>query len=252
MSRSLVALVCLCGAALSFSGCTRDSGESSALSTGVIEEGDMRRVLRETDDATLVVFDIDNTLIAPEGYEGSDERFDWLYASAIAAGVPKPVALKRADDTFNREQYGVRVHSVDPSTPAVFAELRARRVPFFALTARSTPVRRITVEQLMSVGLGMDELPRAWADSSGIPCQSGVFFNGEGGDTKGESLLKIINASGLKIRRVVFVDDKLRNVKDVDTSLTAAGIRHLCVRFSRKDAEIARFHAEMESGLPTR
>lgn len=219
---------------------------------GVVEESRMARVLDEIRPGTLVVLDIDNTLLAPDGHLGSDEWYDWLYEQGLRRGLSKHEAADRADAAFNRRQASVTVHAVDPATPAVLAKLRSDGVPFFMLTSRSTGVRDITVRQLAALrveaGGAMTDAMAAKAVAAlghGSAWRDGVFFIGEGGLTKGEALLRIFDATGLRPERVVFVDDKSRNTTTVDASLASRGISHVCLRFSHKDAGVAAFRQDM-------
>lgn len=225
---------------------------SARVASGVVEESAMSRVLAEAGPDSLVVFDIDNTLLTPCGHLGSDEWYDYLCERGVARGLSAAEAGLRADEAFNRWQSPVGVRSVDPLSPAVLAKLRERGIPYFALTARSAGVREITLRQLASLDLGMTRGGFAPGDSAKpgaisphTAFQGGVFFVGEDGPTKGEALTRILDLSGLKPRRIVFVDDKAKHTRTVDAALSARGVDHVCLRFARKDAEVKAFRKDM-------
>lgn len=212
----------------------------------------MARVLAESVPGTVVVFDIDNTLLAPVGHLGSDEWYDYLCERGVARGETRATASRKADDAFNRWQTRVKVRPVDSAAPAVIAELHRRGLTVFALTARSAGAREVTLSQLDSLHLDMDNAPFVGKEAAfteklgaGTAYKNGVFFIGEGGLTKGEALVRILDTAGLKPVRVVFVDDKPRHTVTVDASLSEHHIPHLCLRFSRKDAEVAAFRQDM-------
>jgi hypothetical protein len=215
------------------------------------EESEMSRVLAEAGPGTLVVFDIDNTLLTPCGHLGSDEWYDFLCERYEARGLTKEEASLRADEAFNRWQGKVSLRSVDPASPGVVETLRKRGVPYFALTARSAGVRDATIRQLDSLGLAMiggfapGDAAKPGAIGAGVVFESGVFFNGENGLSKGDALVRILGRNGLKPRRIIFVDDKAKHTRSVDAALTARGIDHLCLRFARKDAEVKAFRQDM-------
>lgn len=219
----------------------------------IAEETEMSRVLAEAGPGTVVVFDIDNTLITPFGHLGSDEWYDFLYERGVAGGLSKETALQKADDEFNRWQDKIQVRSADPASPGILVKLRERGVPFFALTARSAPIRDITLRQLASLNLSMTQggfvpgdAAKPGAVGGDVVFKDGVFFVGDGALTKGEALLRILDKSGLRPKRIIFVDDKAKHTVTVDAALTSRGIPHLCLRFARKDDEVKAFRQDME------
>ncbi len=225
--------------------------------TGIDEESRMARVLDELTPGTLVVFDIDNTLMSPTGHLGSDEWFSYLEVKYSAEGMPPAAATAKADAAFNRVQPCLAMRPVDPDAPRVLAELRRRGVPHFALTARGAVIREITLAQLRTTDLAMDAgvfVPGV--AGPGTAFASGVFFIGEGGVTKGEALTRILAKSGLKPARVIFVDDKSKHTRTVAESMRMLGIPCLALRFSAKDPGVAAFrrdlahHAELLTGEP--
>ena len=231
----------------------------------IVDESEMSRVLAEAGPGTLVVFDIDNTLLAPFGHLGSDEWYDFLYERGVARGLSKEAAAQKADQEFNLWQDKIGVRPVDPASPDVLVSLRKRGIPYFALTARSAPVRDTTLRQLASTKLAMTEGGFAPGDAAkpgavghDVVFKDGVFFVGDGALTKGEALLRILDKSGLNPKRIVFVDDKAKHTRTVDESLTARGIPPLCLRFSRKDGEVKAFRQDMEhaeelaTGIPAK
>ncbi len=230
---------------------------------GIVEEAGMARVLRESGPGTVVVFDIDNTLLEPRGHSGSDQWYDFLVETHVKCGMSATRAIEEADRAFNAWQDRIEVQCVDPNSPQVLATLRENRIPFFALTARSAGAAALTHRQLEQAGLHLQDgrfTPRRAADAAqlghGAAYHQGVFFIGELGLTKGQALAKILDLSGHAPKRIVFVDDKAKHTRTVQEAMRQRGIPCLCLRFSRADGHVRAFrqdveHADALLGNPT-
>ena len=230
---AVAAITCLCH------GC-------GTVHSGITPENRMTRVTREAHGDTLVVFDIDNTLIEPESQLGSDQWFYHLVDVGMRRGMSSTQSNRWADGTFNDMQSRIRIRSVDPETPEVLARLRRDGIRYFALTARSSGIHETTRRQLEKTGLSMTAggfnpgaASKPGMIGKGSLYDHGVFYIGETGPSKGEALMRILQLSGCRPERIVFIDDKEKHARSVHESLTRAGIPHLCLRFSKCDAKVA-------------
>lgn len=219
---------------------------------GIVEEASMSRVLREVGPGTLVVFDIDNTLIEPQGHLGSDQWYDYLVESGASRGLDSRAAIEQADRAFNVWQDRIEVQSVDPASPQVMADLDKKAIPYFALTARSAGAMAVTERQLTKAGFHLPgggfhagSAAKPGKLGSGAAYGRGVFYVGELGLTKGEALARILDLSGIAPKRVVFVDDKAKHTRTVQESMEKRGISCLCLRFNRADGHVRAFRQDM-------
>lgn len=219
---------------------------------GIVEEADMTRVLRESGPGTLVVFDIDNTLIEPRGHLGSDQWYDYLVEIKLARGADRNTAITQADRAFNVWQDRIEVQAVDASSPRVMKELDRKGIPYFALTARSAEAMAVTKRQLANAGFQLPvgnfragQAADAKQLGSGAAYDQGIFYVGELGLTKGEALSRIFDLSGFTPQRVVFVDDKSKHTRTVQEAMQKRGIPCLCLRFSRADGHVRAFRQDM-------
>lgn len=196
-------------------------------------------------DDTLVVFDLDNTLIEPVQTLGSDQWYYHLVAQLQAQGRDETQAHAEANAIWNRVQLATAVRPVEADTPDRVARLQARGLRVMALTARTQDVSSLTARQLESVGytlaksaFGRDELVLD-ADAGEI-YREGVLYVGEHA-SKGQALLAFLAKVGVTPARVVFVDDKEKHARSVDATLTAAGIPVVAIRYGAADARVRAF-----------
>jgi FMN phosphatase YigB (HAD superfamily) len=81
----------------------------------------------------------------------------------------------------------------------------------------------------------------AWRSSEPARFRSGVLFVGETND-KGKLLLELLRRLGLRPSRIVFIDDKVKNVRSVDQALRQAKIPSMVFRYGAADARVKAFN----------
>ncbi|MCK6547094.1 DUF2608 domain-containing protein [Myxococcota bacterium] len=215
------------------------------------DTGDVREIMQMADALasvgpdTLVVLDIDNTMIEPVGMLGSDQWFYHLLDRAKAEGVDEDVALTRVMDLWNAVQLDLEVKSVEATTPALLGALAERGVVMMALTARTHASAPATVRQLASAGLDLGPRPKGWPTATtleglDVVIEGPVVYVGEK-SSKGEVLVAFLRKANLTSKRIVFVDDKPKHAASVGRALAAAGIAHTSYRYGAADARVAAF-----------
>jgi hypothetical protein len=197
---------------------------------------------------TLLVFDIDNTLLEPVGNIGSDQ---WYYYLSVAIardgpGLSPEQVQARADDVWTRTLDRVKVRPVEALTPTLVREQQQRGLQVMGLTARAESDAPATFRQLHAIGV---DLQASAVRKDELRAQDGfyshgVLFVGEGVD-KGKLLVDFLARIDLKPARVVFVDDKPHHARNVDAALGAAGIPVVAFRYGAADAKVRAFNEVM-------
>lgn len=206
----------------------------------------MAEIAAEIRPTTLVVFDLDNTLIEPVGNVGSDQWYDYLEKAYRRDGLDDAAASKKAGETWTRMLAVVKVKPVEDLTPILVHAQQERGIKILALTARGPEDARATFGQLRAIGVDLEASALSKEDLT-TPDMGfytrGVLFVGEG--DKGTSLVSLLKRLGLAPTRVVFVDDKPRHVKSVDDALTAAKIPCIAYRYGAADEKVRAFKEVM-------
>lgn len=206
---------------------------ASGVRAEVREISTMAQIRPELTPSTLLVFDIDNTLVEPLGNIGSDQWYYYL-VKAIARDdktLTADAAETKAGDIWTKTLKTVTVQPVEAITPALIREQQKLGLTVMALTARGPEDEAATLRQLKDLGYDLN---------ARTIVKNGVVLMGDG--DKGAVLLDVMKKAGYKPKRVVFVDDKLKNVKAVDAALTAAGVPVLCFRYGATDAKVRAFN----------
>lgn len=209
----------------------------------------MAEIVPSLDTSTLLVFDIDNTLVEPVGNIGSDQWYYYL-VKAVARDdktLTADQAEEKAGGIWTRELDRIVPKPVEALTPALVREQQKRGLKVMALTARAASDAPATFRQLEKIGVDMtasavrkDDLA---TEQKGLYSR-GVFFVGEGPD-KGKTLASFLKKIGLRPKRVVFVDDKPHHVKNMDAAMAAEGIPSVSFRYGATDAKVNAFNEVM-------
>src|SRR4051812_45555197 len=81
------------------------------------------------DPGTLVVTDLDDTVMQSAIYLGSIAWSEAVIADLMAKGLSKPEAERMQTFTWGSVQAAIPIRTVDPETPAILAQLQDRRIP---------------------------------------------------------------------------------------------------------------------------
>jgi FMN phosphatase YigB (HAD superfamily) len=190
----------------------------------------MAEIRPELSTGTLLVFDIDNTLIEPVGNIGSDQWYYYIEKAYKRDGLDQAAAEAKAGEAWSRTLATVKVKPVEDLIPALVREQQKRGLKILALTAREPADAPATFKQL---------------NDAGIDLAGNVEFVGDGPD-KGKALVAYLKKNKLKPSKIVFVDDKPHHAKNVDAALTAAGIPSVSFRYGAADAKVRAFNEVMD------
>lgn len=136
----------------------------------------------------LLLFDIDNTVIEPAQFIGSQEWFD-RFASACA---DHGTAVR----AFNNVMKISRVRPMSPSTVPVFQTLAMNHDIMF-LSYRDEELRQATKRQLRDIGI--------WSDHAIVLT---------GGEKKSKHF-KLVDVDLSKYDAVVLIDDNVKHIYDM-------------------------------------
>lgn len=198
--------------------------------------------LQESPKRTLLVLDIDDTLLTSAGFFGSDKWYEWQ--KTLPAGDPGKVACLFDVISLNTEAGAQR-----PTQPDGPALVNALAVDKLLLTSRNPLSRGGTLRTLHDAGyalpamLGGQADGRSWefrkapdAKPVRVLYDQGLFMTT--GQDKGLVLLDLLRRSALRYDRVVLVDDGQKNIDNMRAALRDAGIDYLGLHYTRIDKSI--------------
>lgn len=201
------------------------------------------------DTKLLFAFDIDDTIGKTEQAFGSNAWFYREFEKELSKpGANRELVVKKMITLYSHAQMYLPLVAVEETTPLLIFALQMLGIPCMGLTARSldtwvsTPITLVerTIQQLEELAIdfsttALSENDLELSDNPEKPSHytRGIIFNGQ--NSKGEMLLKYLDAVNYRPDLVVYVDDSARHVKTVHDALQAAGIQCLAFRYSAMD-----------------
>lgn len=233
-TRSILLVVLACLSA----GLARGETRGDKIQVKTVDS--LAQVVPFLNNKTLLVVDIDNTLLEPTQSLGSDQWYRYLLRRYRERGLTAPAAQERAIAVWNRVQDRIKVRPVEPDAPRLLRTQQDRGVYILGLTARSLAIAPRTLKQLESIGIQLGRRP--FPPRGHRLYRHGILFAGEGND-KGALLVGFLR--GRRPARVVFVDDRQENVDGVARALGRAAIPAIVFRYAAVDGRVRAFEADL-------
>lgn len=217
----------------------RDLGQ---IATALAENGTRR---------TLLVLDIDDTLLTSQGFFGSDKWYEWQ--KHLQASDPAKVPCLFDVISLNYEA-GTQ-QPTQPDGPSLINALPGEKL---LLTSRNPLYRGGTVRTLRDAGYALpaplagQAEGRSWrwrkapdARESDVSYDQGIFMTS--GQDKGLMLLDLLGRLQTHYDRVVLVDDGDANIRNMQAALRDAGIDYHGLHYTRVDKTVS--DADAKAGL---
>ena len=173
---------------------------------------------------TMIVLDIDNTVMVPHEYEGSDMWFVASMKEHLDAGKHYTHALDIVLPEYARLQKTMTVRAVEPVIPDFITKWQDAGHTVVGLTNRGNPVIQDTHNLVRS--LAIDFSLTAPESSFGdefligekpVVYESGIIFCTTA--DKGRSLVEFLRLTGIP-QKIICVDDTLAKIVSVEKALT--------------------------------
>jgi hypothetical protein len=263
MSRLSKVTVFLLSCSLLLSTCATapSSGEAQAVETRLAHTDDLAIVAEDAlslseelgKDQVLVVFDIDNTLLAMEQGLGSDQWYDWQ--KDLQREDPCNGALVEDRLAVQGALYfASAMRLTQPDAPEWVGRLQDQGIKVIALTSRGSSFRLQTFRELRRNGFSfyssaigpMQGYAEEFVPAGGsrpARYEDGVFLTA--GQHKGAMLKALLDKTGSAYPAViVMADDKERNLQAVLETFEDEETKVHAWRYGREDEAVALFDGQ--------
>jgi hypothetical protein len=213
-----------------------------------LEVSSIEELEQHVDDKTLVILDIDNTLMRPTQTLGSDEWFCDYYQKCLAACRDSKQARLQAVDLWHQIERLSDYQTMEKNTAAAVTRLQDKNLPVMALTTRSMDITDATFRQLAMCGIDLKKCApiheNFWVPGiDQVLWKDGVLFST--GRHKGQVLQAFLDHTHLHPTRIVFINDKLAHLKEVESACDVRGIEFLGLRYSGADSYVANYRRDL-------
>ena len=194
----------------------------------ITEIHNIRDILKQVNNDTWVIFDLDNTVIEPFYLSiGSDQWFTMM-CSLSAAKIPDPnEALALTLALYYEIQHRLHMQLVEHEVAEVIDILHGNGVPVLALTSRGIDLKETTYRQLKNLNIHFEH--------------DIIFCSGK---NKGVCLQTYLESKHYKPAHIMMIDDKKKYLEQVGDIAKALVIHYDGVRYAYLDKKVMDFNLE--------
>lgn len=199
-------------------------------------------------DHVLVIYDLDNTLLAMEQDLGSDQWYDWQ-KNLQAADRCDPNLVTDRLAAQGALYYTSAMRLTQPDGADIVRSVQDEGFDSIILTSRGADFSAATLRELRRNGFDFTRHPigkgdtlrfKPTPDSRDTLYENGVYLTA--GQNKGEMLLALLQATGTALpKAIVMADDKPENLQHVLDALAGQATSVQALRYNREDARVAAF-----------
>lgn len=217
-----------------------------SLFAKIVEAEHFSDIISHTTENTLVILDIDDTILIPAQTLGTDVWF--CHRLKHHQEVNPSVALEKALGEWEAVRHITCIKIVEEGTEKIIEELQRNHL-VMGLTTQGLALADRTTHQLNSLHVDLSKTAPSKQDhylvnnEEGVLFRKGILFTA--GTPKGEALLKLLDAIDYRPARIVFINDKAEHLRDVESSVIAKGIDFVGLRYSYGDQRVAGFRPEI-------
>lgn len=224
---------------------SRETSDLAEVTTDVVDLNN-----RAGSEKVLVVFDIDNTLLAMEQGLGADQWYDWQKD----INSNDKCSLYNVGDRFAVQGALYFASAMRPTQEDAASQIKAIQetgAPVIALTSRGQDYRLQTFRELRRNGYSFSHSAIGPAGGYADPFmpvengrlsryEDGVFLTA--GQHKGQMLNALIQKTAIEVPEViVMIDDKQKNLDAVNETFLAVGIPVHSWRYTGEDENVQNF-----------
>ena len=218
------------------------------LRAQIIEIMNLQEVYQYLDSQTLVVLDIDNTLIEPVQELGSNQWFENRIKEYISYGMDKGDALEKALREWTAIQSITKVKTVEPETTRIVKDLQEKGHTVIGLTTRGLGISTCTVQQLESVKIDLTTTSPTneelfFMNERGVLFRGGILFTAA--THKGLALKKFLETIGFQPGSVLFINDKRSHLMPVEQVCNEDQIPFKGLRYGYLDEKVKNFRKQI-------
>lgn len=218
------------------------------LCAEIIETKHFREIEKYILPDTLVLLDIDDTLLLPVQTLGTDVWFCSRLEFHKRTKEPAS-ALDKALAEWEAIRHLTAVKIVEEGTHEVIDRLQKKNVIVMGLTTQGLALATRTVMQLKSLSIDLSITAPSKQNcyfingSQGVLYRDGILFTS--GTAKGEALKQLLETLDYLPKQILFINDKKTHLRDVEMCMESHNIMFTGLRYSYGDERVANFNREL-------
>lgn len=210
---------------------------SAALPATIIETSHIEDVAPLIDAETWFLVDLDNTFFEAAQALGHAHWFYEQVQNRCAQGMSREEAFEDFYPLWVKTQQACPVKPLEESFVSCVLELQKKGVVVMGLTHRQPSVASATFQQVTSLGVDFSktapssELQLHMEAKHPTLYQNGILFVHDL-NKKGTVFLDFLGKMAQRPKKVVFIDDKRKNVEELEEVLALENISYVGVHYT--------------------
>ena len=205
----------------------------------IIETDKIIDILEYASPKTFFIFDVNDTLMMTSSCLGSDIWAHKTVSDGVKRGMTREEVLDRIHGFWLDIIIQSQFKPVEEETAQVIRRLQKQGSPFIAMTGRIPELAYQTIHQLRSISVDFSNGSFAKANFTidvHYPARyiNGIIFAGLL-NRKVDVLLKFLEQNPVVFDRIVFVDDKRKNVEEIAQAAAILGKEYIGVHYRAVD-----------------
>lgn len=220
----------------------------SSLCGYIVETPHFKDLEKYASHNSLIVLDIDDTLLIPAQTLGNDVWFRYRLEKHKKEGKAPAQALALAVEEWEGVRHLTKMNLVEKDTDTIVASLQDKGYSIIGLTTQAHSLAACTVQQLATNNIDLSRTAPSKNDHYFINKLGNLFHKGilfTSGTPKGPSLLKLLDHLEISPQTVVFINDKAEHLLEVKNALQQRGIDFIGLRYSFCDERIQNFNKDI-------
>lgn len=224
------------------------------LESQIIEIQNFEEIISHINQDSIVLLDIDDTLLIPKQMLGSDEWFTaQLKRNRETMSVEE--VLDRTVAQWELIRHITEMDIVEPGTKEIVELLQQSGCPVMGLTTQGFTLSRKTVRHLQDQKIFLEKAAPSSSDvyftqkrkgsdyQEGVLYRHGILFTS--GTDKGDAFFTLCERLGYIPKSIVFINDKATHLKEIEAAATQRGIPFIGLRYGYSDEKKSLFQSEI-------
>ncbi|GAB5410974.1 MAG: DUF2608 domain-containing protein [Chlamydiales bacterium] len=215
----------------------------------ILEVQNFKELVKHITKETLILLDIDDTLLVPVQMMGSDAWFNHRRRNYEKVGLSSSEALEKALAEWNSVRHVTEMEVVEPGTQEIVQKMQSNGYTVMGLTTQGLALATRTSRQLKDLGINLERTAPSKlghylnVHSHGALYREGILFTS--GTPKGEALFALCKVIGYTPKEILFINDKLIHLVDVESEAIKNGVKYIGLRYAYSDTRKKAFNPEI-------
>lgn len=194
---------------------------------------------------TLLVLDIDDTLLVPKQMLGSDRWFQERIKQQ--KGLSAAEAFEKTLHEWEGIRHFIEMQIVEPGMQKTIEALQKKEHLIMGLSTQALTLSKVTFKQLINnqIDLRLTAPQKSYYfqhENQGVLYVNGILFTA--GTSKGKALFQLLEKTQQKFKRIVFINDKASHLADVEQEATKNDVEFFGMRYGYSDFRKKSFDAK--------